>query len=198
MNVFLLSVEMCREMKQLMCKYWWKSSSKNSKGIHWKSWNKLTIHKSKGGTGFKNLRDFNLCLLSKQGWRLQCYPESLVARIFKVRYYASDDYLNAELGNNPCFVLRSMIETQQVVKLGARKRIGNGAETSILKDPWLPCDANPKVTSVHPSLIDKKVSSFMVTDNLTWNIDLVRDLFYERDVEFILSITLNSSRNLDN
>lgn len=198
MNVFLLPVELCREMEQLMCKYWWQSSSKNSKGIHWKRWDKLTTHKSKGGMGFRNLRDFNLCLLSKQGWRLQCHPESLVGRIFKARYYASGDYLNAELGSNPSFVWRSMFEAQQIVKLGARKRIGNGDETSILKDPWLPCATNPRVTTVRPSLVNNKVSLLMETDNLTWDVDLVRDLFNERDAEIILSITLNSSRSLDN
>lgn len=34
MNVFLLPVELCKEMEQLLCKYWWKSSSKNNRGIH--------------------------------------------------------------------------------------------------------------------------------------------------------------------
>lgn len=37
MNVFLQPVEMCREMEQLMCKYWWSSGSKHCRGIHWKS-----------------------------------------------------------------------------------------------------------------------------------------------------------------
>lgn len=83
-------------MEQLLCKYWCKSSSNNKRGIQWKKWNKLAIHKSKGCVGFRNLRYFNLCLLSKQGWKLQTHPDSVVGRIFKARYFASGDYLNDE------------------------------------------------------------------------------------------------------
>lgn len=86
MNVFLLPIELCKEMEQLMCKYWWNSSSQSNHGIHWKSWKGLSVHKSKGGMGFRSLRDFNLCLLGKQGWRLQSQPETLVSRIFRARY----------------------------------------------------------------------------------------------------------------
>ncbi|KAM6574738.1 hypothetical protein CsatA_023065 [Cannabis sativa] len=100
MNVFLLLVETCNEIKQLMCKFWWRSS-KNNKGIHWKKWDRLTVHKSKVGMGFRNLRDFNLSLICKQGWRLFSHPDSLVSKLFKARYYRNGTFLNAELGSNP-------------------------------------------------------------------------------------------------
>ena len=37
----------------------------------WISWDKLCAPKSCGGIGFKQLKQFNLALLPKQGWRLQ-------------------------------------------------------------------------------------------------------------------------------
>lgn len=179
MNVFLLPADLCKEMEQLMCKYWWQSSNKESKGIHWKSWKNLTTHKSKGGMGFRNLRDFNLSLLSKQRWRLQSRPDSLVSRVFKVRYYKSGDFLNAELGHNPSFLWRSIHEAQQLVKLGARRRVGSGESIDILSDAWLPSMDNPKVTTVHPNLIGAKVASLMMEGELAWDSDLVRDMFNE-------------------
>lgn len=180
-----------------MCKYWWQSSSTGNRGNHWKSWSKLTVHKSKGGMGFRSVRDFNLCLLSKQGWHLQNHPDSLVGRVFKARYFKSTDFINAELGNSPSFIWRSVFEAQQGVKIGVRRRVGRGTEIDILKDPWLPCDVNPKVTSVHPNLVGEKVSSLMVADELSWDVDLVRDMFNQRDADLILSITLNVSRTND-
>ncbi|XP_074374218.1 putative mitochondrial protein AtMg00310 [Apium graveolens] len=131
MNVFLLPIKMCKEMEQLMCKYWWSSGSKNCRGIHRKGWKKLIVHKSNGGMRFRNLREFNLCLLGKQGWRLQSQPDSL----------------------------RSVIEAREVVRMGARERVGNGEETNIINDPWLPCEDNPRVTTVRPSLVGKNVSA---------------------------------------
>ena len=37
--------------------------------------------KSSGGIGFKKLKQFNLALLAKQGWRLQTDHSSLVYRV---------------------------------------------------------------------------------------------------------------------
>jgi len=36
---------------------------------------------------FKNLPTFNLVMLGKQGWRLTTNPDSLLARLYKARYY---------------------------------------------------------------------------------------------------------------
>lgn len=35
------------------------------RGIHWKSWDKLSIAKKEGGIGFHDLRSFNLAMLAK-------------------------------------------------------------------------------------------------------------------------------------
>ena len=43
--------------------------------------------KMNGGIGFRNLQAFNLAMLAKQGWRLISNPNSLVAQIYKARYY---------------------------------------------------------------------------------------------------------------
>uniref|UniRef100_A0A803P6Q0 Reverse transcriptase domain-containing protein n=1 Tax=Cannabis sativa TaxID=3483 RepID=A0A803P6Q0_CANSA len=197
MNIFLLPVETCQEMEQLMCKFWWQSSTKNNKGIHWKSWDRLIVHKSKGGMGFKNLRDFNLSLLCKQGWLLLCYPESFVSRIFRARYYRNGNFLSAKLGGNPSFVRRSIYEAQEVVREGVRCRIDNGSMVSILQDPLLPDSENPKATSTHPALLNQNVSVLMVPGELAWDVDLVRDLFNNRDTSLILNIPLSSSQVSD-
>uniref|UniRef100_A0A803P654 Reverse transcriptase zinc-binding domain-containing protein n=1 Tax=Cannabis sativa TaxID=3483 RepID=A0A803P654_CANSA len=165
MNVFLLPMDTYQEMEQLMCKFWWQASAKNNKGIHWKSWERLTIHKSKGGMGFRNLRDFNLSLLN--------------------------------LGGNPSFVWRSILEAQEVVREGVRCRIGDGSTVNILSDPWLPDSKNLKVSSTHPTLLNQTVSVLMSTRDVAWDVDLVHDLFNDWDANLILSIPLSSSRERD-
>lgn len=92
MSVFLLPMGIVRDLEQYMNKFWWRTSNNKSKGIHWKEWAKLTIHKSAGGLGFKDLRDHNLSMLGKQGWCLLTNRDSLVSRLYKARYYAKDDF----------------------------------------------------------------------------------------------------------
>lgn len=62
-----------------------------------------------GGLGFWDLKDFNLALLAKQGFRLQHNIYSLVYKVFKARYFTNGDFLAAELGNHPSFAWRSII-----------------------------------------------------------------------------------------
>lgn len=73
------------------------------------SWERLANSKAVGGMGFRNFRDFNLAMLGKQGWRLVTKPESLSSRIYKARYFAESNFLEAGIGNNPSFIWRSKL-----------------------------------------------------------------------------------------
>ncbi|XP_062089159.1 uncharacterized protein LOC133795722 [Humulus lupulus] len=197
MSVFLLPLGLCREMEMLMCKYWWHSSSSTGRGIHWRKWDSLTMHKVKGGMGLRDLHDFNRSLLCKQGWRLLINPNSLVSRLFQARYFRNGNYLTAELGPNPSYIWRSLWEVKSLVKNGARCRVGNGETIFITSDPWVFDKENPWVTSVHPGLNGQRVSSLMHVGRLEWDEELVQDLFNDRDMRCILSIPLSPNRPLD-
>jgi hypothetical protein len=78
MSAFMLPKTLCRELIVMMNRYWWGQQPSNN-GIIWKSWTSLGVAKSKRGMGFRDLKLFNLALLSKQAWGLMVSPDSLVA-----------------------------------------------------------------------------------------------------------------------
>ncbi|XP_060966250.1 uncharacterized mitochondrial protein AtMg00310-like [Cannabis sativa] len=197
MNVFLLPLEISRDIESSMARFWWKSSSKENKGIPWMSWDRMCKSKNNGGLGFRNLHDFNLALLGKQGWRFLTRPESLVSRIFKARYFSNGTFLSASLGNNPSFVWRSVWEAQALVRAGVRWSVGNGASIDVLNEPWLPDQHNPFVSSSHPALHQAKVNNLLTMDMSSWDIELLKDLFEERDHDLILQIPLGIHRDSD-
>ena len=82
MSCFLLSKTTGKKMRSPIANYWWGGSA-GSKHIHWQSWERLTYPKALGGMGFRDLRNFNLAMLGKQGWRLMDKPDSLCARVLK-------------------------------------------------------------------------------------------------------------------
>lgn len=82
MNIFLLPKSLCEDIEHLMNKYWWGSGGSVGSGIRWMSWSKICVPKRYGGLGFKQLHQFNLALLRKQGWCFLTNPSSHVARIF--------------------------------------------------------------------------------------------------------------------
>ena len=57
----------------------------------------MSKKKSSGGMGFRNVHDFNVALLGKQGWRLLHFAEKLVSRVYKARYYPHRSFFNAKL-----------------------------------------------------------------------------------------------------
>ncbi|XP_060965400.1 uncharacterized protein LOC133034350 [Cannabis sativa] len=110
-----------------------------------------------------------LHLYRKQGWRILTNELSLIGKVFKARYYPNGLFLDANLGNSPSFVWRSVYEAQAIIRVGARKTVGDGSTVSILHDPWLPCPIDPYVHSNYPGLKDKNVHSLFCLDKLERN-----------------------------
>lgn len=190
MSIFLIPQTVVRDIERVISRYWWSSQSKNGKGIHWLSWERLCRHKLVGGLGFRDFKDFNLALLRKQAWRFLTRPESLVSRLYKARYFHSSNFLGSPLGNNPSFVWRSVWETKSLIQEGARWCVGNGENIQISGQPWLNEEINPYITSVSPAFENQTVSSLMIPGIRAWDVDVVRDLFNDRDQGCIERIIL--------
>lgn len=83
MSVFLLPLQIVQDLERMFAKFWWGSSMSSNKRIHWMSWPRMCRHKSTGGLGFRDLRDFNMAMLGKQAWRFLTKPNS--SQLYKAR-----------------------------------------------------------------------------------------------------------------
>jgi len=93
MSCFLLSPDTCKKITSATSNYWW-SGTADKRIIHWRNWPDLTLPKSHGGLGFRDIKNFNLAMLGKQGWRLMTNPDSLCARVLKGKYYPQGDFMS--------------------------------------------------------------------------------------------------------
>ena len=91
----------------------------------------------------------------------------------------------------PSFIWRSILEAQPLLRDGIGIRVGSGCSVSVLKDLWLPDIINPFVTSSHAALNGVNVSQLMVVGQNEWDVDLLKDLFDERDLELIRNIPIS-------
>jgi hypothetical protein len=123
MSIYLLPDSLINEIERMINAFWW-GGGNNNKGIRWFAWDKLACSKEDGGLGFRDFQMFNMAMVAKQGWNFISKPTSLVARVFKARYFPHSSFTNASLGNNPSFVWRSIWKSRQVLLLGCRWRIG--------------------------------------------------------------------------
>lgn len=113
--------------------------------------------KAEEGLRFHNLRDYNVALLGKEGWRLTQHPNSLVSKVFQARYYPNSSFLMDKVGSNPSDIWRGIIEAHTLLKRGVVRRVGSGRDIDTLNDPWLPCDEYPFVHTRHEALKNSKV-----------------------------------------
>lgn len=123
-------------------------------------------------------------------------PESLVARLYKARYYTNGTLFEANVGHNPSFVRRSVWEARNFIKDGCRWSIGAG-HMSILKQPWLQDEASPYISSVNQALETNVVASLMKIDIREWDEEVIKDMFNEADQVKILNTRIVSDRNED-
>lgn len=115
------------------------------------------------------------------------FPNKLVSKVFKARYYAKGSFLNAEIGSNPSYIWRSIIEAQALIRKGIGCRVGNGTTISICSDPWLPVATDAFIHTDNEAIKGQTVSSLMSPDSNTWDIDLILDIFNSIDSNIILS-----------
>ena len=108
MSCFKIADSLCDDLTSMIRNFWWGQKVEEKK-IAWLRWEKMCEPKSSGGMGFKKLKQFNLALLAKQGWRLQMDHSSLVYRVLKVKYFPRYEFIEASMGNNPSYTWRSIM-----------------------------------------------------------------------------------------
>ncbi|XP_074325881.1 uncharacterized protein LOC141663935 [Apium graveolens] len=177
MSLFQIPVSLCESMERKMNAFSWGKGS-SGKGIKWIAWEKLCMPKTQGGLGFHSLQTFNTAMLAKQGWRILTEVNPLVITILKAKYFPDDDFLNAQVGSNPSYVWRSIMSAHYAVKVGTRRRIGDGLGTRVWSVPWLPDREDGYLTTpVLSQLQDITVKGFMNTDGTNWDMDVDNGLF---------------------
>ncbi|KAG7551546.1 Reverse transcriptase zinc-binding domain [Arabidopsis thaliana x Arabidopsis arenosa] len=181
MSCFRLTKYQCQKITSAMENFWWNEREEKQK-MHWVSWEKICKSKAQGGLGFRDIGRFNQALLAKQAWRLLDVPNSLLARVFKARYFPQKTFLEATAGYRPSYAWRSIIFGKELLERGLMKAIGNGQTTNIWIDKWI-FDGIPRRPMNKESLMDisLKVSS-LITVHGDWNSQLLNEFFPPCDV----------------
>ncbi|XP_062013785.1 uncharacterized protein LOC133730151 [Rosa rugosa] len=185
MNCYLLPQNLIQELHQLCAQFWW-GSTDDKKAMHWRAWDDLCKPKSMGGMGFRHLFAFNLAMLAKQGWRLLQYPDSLIGQLFKALYFPHSNFWEAELGSQPSFAWRSILQGRDILKAGIKRHIGNGLSTNIWRDPWLMGEDLGAYFSSRATF----VADLFISPGV-WNVTLLSELFPAYIVQKILTLPLS-------
>lgn len=86
-----------------------------------------------------------------------------------------------------------MLEAQSLISQGISCIVGTGQNIDILNSLWLPLVEDPYVHTFNETLVNQKVASLLQMGERAWDVDLINDVFNERDVDLIISIPLGGS-----
>jgi hypothetical protein len=93
----------------MISRFWW-GSNVDKRKIHWVNWKKTCRKKEQGGMGFRDISSFNQALLAKQGWRIMTEPDSLLAKVFKAKYFPTSNFLQAKPGHRSSYSWQSIMK----------------------------------------------------------------------------------------
>jgi hypothetical protein len=189
MGVFKLSTGFCEQYEKLIRDFWW-GDDENQRRVHWTAWDNITKPKGRGGLGFRDMHLLNQALLARQAWRLIQNPSSLCARVLKAKYYPHGNLLDTVFTSDPSPVWKGVEFGLQLLKEGIINRIGDGRNTQIIRDQWLPRDSGLRITTMKKNSRRRWVNQLICSETRTWNEPLLQELFMDHDVRSILSIKL--------
>ena len=153
--------------------------------------------REEGGIGFRMIHEFNLVLLAKQLWRLVQFPDSLVVRVLRGKYYRLSSPLRTGAVDTPSYVWTSIIAARKVLLLGIRSKVHSGYEIIVWEDPWIPSTparpARSRVPVVHPRMTISSVIDF----ESGWDARLLEQYVDQEDIPMIQSLAISPTHRRD-
>ncbi|CAL1376389.1 unnamed protein product [Linum trigynum] len=171
MSCFKLPLSLCRLLDKHVARFWW-GAVEGQPRIRWISWRNMCKSKHDGGMGFRRFEQFNQALLAKIGWQILTDPHSLLAQVYKGKYFPNGTFLNATARSRPSWGWQSVLYGRQLLEEGLRWHIGDGRTASLLESNWVPQThpwplvSNPRVL---PEGGDPKVEEVMCPGEGRWN-----------------------------
>lgn len=122
-------------------------------------------------------------------------PDSLVARIYKARYFPNNHVLGAQKGGDASFIWSGICEAKEELSKGFKWVLGDGKSINIFTDQWLWGENDYRVENHHVnSSRDDNVADYFRPNIKQWDVTKIRQTFHTVDVDCILSTRVPQNR----
>jgi len=121
-------------------------------------------------------------------------PNTLMARIFKAKYFPHSFFMESSLGSRPSFSWRSIFSAKDLLQHVLIWRVGNGQNIQVWGDRWLSVPVSYSVQSPKQLLAaDATIASLINSNAKEWKADLVKIVLNAEEVQVVLNIPLSPS-----
>jgi hypothetical protein len=132
-----------------------------------------------------------VAMVAKQCWNFLTKPNSLVAKVYKARYFPNSSIFNSSLGHNPSYAWRSIWNSRHVIMNGCRWNIGDGTKIYVMNDPWLMKNDEKWVQSPQTQDVASLcVNNLLRPNEKAWDSNKIHSIFPSHIANSILAVPL--------
>ena len=183
----------CNKLDAIIRAFWWVHDPGTRK-LHLVSWETIYKPKRMGGFGIKKFSYINQAMVSKQYWRIQNNPNSLMAKTFKTKYFPRSSLKEYKPKPHNSWIWKNITETQFAPFHQGCWLIGNGHQIPFSHPDWFHC---PNQTLREHSLNNGTIVDLLENQTKSWNCDLVRELYHPSIAKEILQIPIPKTQGND-
>ncbi|XP_059450878.1 uncharacterized protein LOC132181647 [Corylus avellana] len=193
MSTFLLPKSLCSQLDKAFKKFWWGFPSSKTRNLSLKSWNSICTPKVFGGLGIRRMKDVNLALISKLGWKLLTGSDSLWVSQLSGKYLQSESFLSPSSLSSSSWLWKGILKSKPIISQGACHRIHSLSSLSVWNSSWIPTVPffTPTPLLLSRSSYPDLIVSDLITPNGCWNLPLLVSLFTSPCVKEILKIPIS-------
>lgn len=134
----------------------------------------------------------------KQAWHLHINQFLLCFWILKGIYFLEGNTFDNRAGGRPSWLWNSIRAGASLLSKGLISRIGNGFNTNICQNAWIPDLPQHRIFSLSPhSNPLNTISNLIFDDTRTWNHNALNLLFFPTKIAAISKIPIALSTSID-
>jgi hypothetical protein len=192
MSTFLLSNSICSQLDKVFKNFWWGFPTSKTRNLSIKSWNSIYTPKVLGGLGVRKMKEVNLALISKLGWKLLTGLDSPWVFQLSGKYLQTGSFLSPSSLSSSSWLWKGILKSKPIISLGACHMIHSSFAHSIWNSSWIP--TMPFFLPISLPLSRSSFPELMVSNlicNGSWNLSLLISLFTPSCVKENLKIPIN-------
>jgi hypothetical protein len=190
MSSFLFPNILCNRLDAAFRNFWWGFPVNKTHNLSLKSWKSICLPKDQGGLGFRLMKDINVSLIAKLGWKILVNHDALWIPLFKEKYIKYGTLLSCPLSTGS-YIWNGITSVVPLLKLGACYIPHASSSLDIWHSPWIPSLPNFQPVPRVPRLCldyPLAISNLIHPQFLTWNVSLLLFLFAPEKVSKILKV----------
>ncbi|XP_074266039.1 putative mitochondrial protein AtMg00310 [Silene latifolia] len=193
---------MTSKINSMLAHFWW-AGYKYGRSTHWCNRRFLSLPKSAGGLGKRNIECLNQALLANQAWRIISGQDSMFCKVFKAKLFGREGWyagVAPTRHNNVSWGVRSIRYGMELILHNIAWKPGINSNLSVWNSCWMNGERpEPDENVMLPEnafLKDLQVKDLRLLD-VNWDKGSLCFLFTPESVDKILAIPLCLSQVRD-